>query len=105
MYGYHWLAGEPGEDDRPSNSATSIGALAIRQLIAAYHPKLEWDAEDRSAWFYFYRDQMREWVFFTDARTFGERLNVVNARGLKGFCSWVLGEEDPGIWDLLSSHP
>jgi spore germination protein YaaH len=105
VYGYHWFAGEPGKDDRPSNSADSIGALAVQQLIAAYHPRVQWDPEDRVSWFYFYRDQMREWVFYTDARTFSERYKLAADRQLQGFCSWVLGEEDPAIWDLLPPHP
>jgi spore germination protein YaaH len=25
-------------------------------------------------------------------------------RGLQGFCSWVLGAEDPAIWSTLPSH-
>jgi spore germination protein YaaH len=59
---------------------------------------------DRSSWFYFYRDQTREWVFYTDARTFRERLGLVKEHGLQGFCSWVLGQEDPAVWDGLPSH-
>ena len=43
-------------------------------------------------------------VFFTDKRGFQERLNLVRDRGLEGFCSWVLGAEDPEIWSLLPSH-
>jgi spore germination protein YaaH len=104
VYGYHWFAGEPGNDGRPSNSAASIGALAVQQLIDTYHPQVQWDAEDRSSWFYFYRDQTREWVFYTDVRTFRERFHLVVERGLEGFCSWVLGDEDPAIWDLLPTH-
>lgn len=104
VYGYHWFAGEPGKDERPSNSAASIGALAVQQLIETYHPQIQWDAEDRSTWFYFYRDQTREWVFYTDARTFRERFQLVAERDLEGFCSWVLGDEDPAIWDLLPAH-
>lgn len=105
VYGYHWFAGEPGKDDRPSNSANSVGALAVQQFVATYHPQLQWDSEDRVAWFYFYRDEMREWVFYTDSRTFQERYNLAVERGLQGFCSWVLGDEDPAIWDLLPAHP
>jgi spore germination protein YaaH len=105
VYGYHWFAGEPGKEDRPSNSAATIGGVAVQQLIAAYHPHVQWDPEDRVSWFFFYRDHTREWVFYTDVRTFRERLNLVGERGLEGFCSWVLGEEDPAIWDLLPAHP
>jgi spore germination protein YaaH len=47
---------------------------------------------------------MREWIFFTDARTFRERYTLVKERGLHGFCSWVLGTEDQSIWDLLPPH-
>jgi len=65
---------------------------------------VQWDPVDRTSWFYFYADDYREWVFFTDKRGFGERLNLVRDRGLQGFCSWVLGTEDPEIWSLLPSH-
>lgn len=104
VYGYRWFAGDPGKDNRPANSAASIGAREVKQLIETYHPQLQWDEGDRSAWFYFYRDAMREWVFYTDARTFKERFNLVADRDLQGFCSWVLGQEDPAIWDALPAH-
>jgi spore germination protein YaaH len=103
VYGYHWFADEP-KDDKPNPTAEYIGQRDIDGYIAAYHPHVEWDATDRVSWFYFYRDDMRDWVFFTDKRGFEERLNLVRDRGLQGFCSWVLGEEDPQIWTLLPSH-
>jgi spore germination protein YaaH len=28
----------------------------------------------------------------------------VQDRGLQGFCSWVLGTEDPAIWDFLPNR-
>ena len=49
-------------------------------------------------------DDSREWVFYTDKRGFQERLNLARDRNLQGFCSWVLGTEDPEIWTLLPSH-
>jgi spore germination protein YaaH len=109
IYGYHWFAGEPikaepGKDEKPNPTAEYVGQQEIDQYIAAYHPSVEWDAADRVAWFYFYRDDTREWVFYTDKRGFQERLNLVRDRGLQGFCSWVLGAEDPQIWSLLPSH-
>jgi spore germination protein YaaH len=110
LYGYHWYAGEPikavepAKEDRPNPTANYIGQRDIDQYLAAYHPQIEWDALDRTAWFYFYRDDSREWVFYTDKRAFQDRLNLVRERGLEGFCSWVLGTEDPQIWSLLPSH-
>jgi spore germination protein YaaH len=104
LYGYHWYAGDPGKDGKPNPTAEYIGHQQIDQYQAAYHPQVEWDAADRSAWFYFYRDDTREWVFYTDKRGFEERLKLVRERGLEGFCSWVLGTEDPEIWPLLPAH-
>jgi spore germination protein YaaH len=49
----------------------------------AYGGKVEWDAVDRTAWFYFYRDDFREWIFFTDVRTFRERYDLVRQRGAR----------------------
>ena len=104
VYGYRWYAGNP-KDDKPNPAAATVGAADVDELLRTYHPEVQWDAADRASWFWFYRDQTREWVFYTDARTFRERWNLVKDRGLQGFCSWVLGKEDPAIWDLLPSHP
>jgi spore germination protein YaaH len=104
LYGYHWFAGDPGKDEKPNPSAEYVGQQVVEQYVAAYHPKVEWDDVDRTAWFYFYRDDYREWVFYTDKRGFQDRLALVRDRGLQGFCSWVLGTEDPEIWSLLPSH-
>lgn len=109
LYGYHWFAGTPVKSDdksgdKPNPSAEYIGTDDALDLAKAYGGHVEWDATDRTAWFYFYRADTREWIFFTDARTFRERYNVVKERGLQGFCSWVLGTEDSAIWDLLPAH-
>lgn len=104
LYGYHWFAGAPGKEEKPNPDAEYVGQQQIDGYLAAYHPHVEWDPIDRSAWFYFYKDDNREWVFYTDRRGFEERLNLVRSYKLQGFCSWVLGTEDPAIWTVLTSH-
>ena len=100
VYGYRWFAGDP-KDGKPAPGHATVSGGEVQQLIAKFQPRIEWDEADRAAWFYFYRDYTREWVFFTDARTFRERWTLANDRGIQGFCSWVLGKEDPAIWDVL----
>ena len=104
LYGYHWFAGDPGKEEKPNPTAEYVGQEQVEQFTTAYHPQVQWDAIDRVSWFYFYRDDMRDWVFYTDKRGFQERLNLAREKGLQGFCSWVLGTEDPEIWSLLPSH-
>ena len=106
LYGYHWYTGAPTKEndassEKPNPTAEYIGTPNALQLAEAYKGKIEWDAEDHSAYFHFYRDQMREWIFFTDLHTFKDRYELVKQNGLQGFCSWVLGEEDPAIWTFL----
>jgi spore germination protein YaaH len=106
LYGYHWYTSAPTTDkatgeEKPKLSADYIGAPDAMQLATAYGGKVEWDEADHSAFVYFYRDQMREWIFFTDLRTFRDRYQLVKDRQLQGFCSWVLGTEDAEIWGLL----
>jgi spore germination protein YaaH len=109
LYGYHWYTGSPNLDSKggseaPNPTADYISAPDALQLATAYGGKVQWDPEDHSAWFYFNRDMMREWVFFTDARTFRERYDLARQYGFRGFSSWVLGDEDPAIWNFLPSH-
>jgi spore germination protein YaaH len=114
VYGYHWYTGAPivgppsqpggASEEKPNPTADYIGYPDAMQLAQDWNGKVQWDAEDHSAFFWFYRDQEREWVFFTDLRTFRERYELTEQNGLEGFCSWVLGQEDPEIWEFLPRH-
>ena len=109
VYGYHWFSATPIKasdktGDKPNPTADYISTDDALDLAKAYNGHLEWDTVDRSAWFYFYRNDVREWIFYTDVRTFRERYALVKDRRLYGFASWVLGTEDPEIWDLLPGH-
>ncbi len=107
LYGYHWFTGDPGLDEdkkQPHPTAEYISAANARTLRDSYGGHEEWDPVDHSAWFFFYRDQMREWIFYTDKRGFNDRWELAKQNHLAGICSWVLGEEDPEIWSVLPDH-
>jgi len=104
LYGYHWYAGNPVGADGKENSnisASYIDADESFPLAKRFNVTMQWDPVEHESWFYFYRDQMREWVFLPDARAFRDRYDVTKKYGLQGFCAWVLGAEDPKIWDEL----
>ena len=114
LYGYHWYTGAPqgqpatpprqGIDYKPNYVGEYISQPNALFLAHTYGATPQWDPVDHSAWLWFERDQMREWIFFTDQRTFAERYHLAEQNGLQGFCSWVLGEEDPDIWKVLPEH-
>ncbi|MHC1479409.1 glycosyl hydrolase family 18 protein [Frateuria aurantia] len=104
LYGYHWFTGDPNGPDgkaRPNISGDYIDYDESMPLANAFHAQVQWDAQEAESWFYFYRDDMREWVFMPDKRSFSIRYQIVQRQHLQGFCSWVLGAEDPAIWDVL----
>ncbi len=104
LYGYHWFTGDPGlgkAEQKPNPQAEYISGPNVYHLAEMYGTAPQWDPVDHTAFFWFERDDMREWVFYTDKRTFADRYELVKQDGLQGFCSWVLGEEDPAIWSVL----
>lgn len=109
LYGYHWAAGAPTtpgprQFDRSNPNVAWIDAVDVVKLGRKYNGHFKWDEEERTSFMYFSRDNVREWVYYSDKRTFDERYKLVKERGLAGFASWVLGSEDPGIWALLPAR-
>ncbi len=103
-YGYRWYTGDPGlnkKDKTPNVTADYISQATAVYLRDTYDGKEQWDEADHTPWFFFYRDDMREWVFYTDKRAFMDRYDLARGKHLEGVCSWVLGEEDPAIWAAL----
>lgn len=107
LYGYHWYTGDPGlaeKTKKPNITAEYISQPNAIYLRDTFGGKEQWDDVDHTPFFYFYRDQMREWIFYTNQRAFDDRYNLAKQNHLQGVCSWVLGEEDPAIWQNLPSH-
>ena len=104
LYGYHWYAGDPGvnqKEQKPHITADYISGEDAKTLRDTYKAEEQWDAQDHSAFFYFYRDQTREWIFYTDKRGFADRYHLAEKENLQGVCMWVLGQEDDAIWSVL----
>ena len=73
----------------------------LLELAAQNQIAPAWDDRERAPWFWFYRNGLREYVFYNDARSFRERYALARSRGLHSFSSWVLGAEDPEVWKEL----
>lgn len=104
LYGYHWYAGNPGlgkDQQHPNVTASYISGPDALFLLHAYDGHEFWDPIDHTSFFWFYRDQAREWVFYTNQRTFRDRYDLAKQYGIWGICAWVLGQEDPSIWSVI----
>lgn len=70
-----------------------------------YGARWTWDDTHKVAYIYYPRGGTFEWIFLEDARSFGAKLELVREYGLRGFSVWVLGPEDPAIWDAVAETP
>jgi len=99
LYGRRWSAGMRDKD--PAIAASTIYAADALELAKAMDAAVQWDPVEHAPWFYFYRDGIREYVFFNDARSFVDRYEMARQRGLHGTSAWILGSEDPELWRSL----
>ena len=107
IYGYRWYTGDPGlgkTEKKPNETSDFISGPEIEMLRQRFHGAPQWDDVDHTPWFYYYRDQMREWIFWTDKRAFKDRYELARDEKLFSICSWDLGDEDPSIWEAVPSH-
>lgn len=71
-------------------------------LAGRYDAEMHWSERHQVPYAFFERGGTFEWIFFEDARSFRAKLGLVEEHRLRGFSVWVLGSEDPAIWEALS---
>lgn len=60
---------------------------------------LKWDDVNKVSYTYFPVSGTFEWLFVEDARSFRAKLDLIKEQKLRGFSVWVLGPEDPRVWE------
>jgi len=73
-------------------------------LARAHASTASLDPVERENTFAFDEDGARNVVWFQDARSLEERLDIARSLRLLGFSAWRLGHEDPEAWVYLSGR-
>lgn len=63
--------------------------------------KWMWDDVQKMTYTYYPVGGTFEYIFLEDARSLASKLELVKQKNLRGTSMWVLGPEDPAIWNLL----
>jgi len=71
-------------------------------LVEQFDAKVKWLDDQKVSFTYLENDGVFEFIFFEDARSFQHKLDLINKFELRGFSAWVIGYEDPKIWELIS---
>ncbi|HVX39367.1 MAG TPA: glycosyl hydrolase family 18 protein, partial [Gemmatimonadaceae bacterium] len=70
-------------------------------ILARYGAKLEWDDRDKASFALWSNDGINEFLWLEDARAFQAKLALVRKYKLRGYSVWVLGTEDPKVWEIV----
>lgn len=96
FYGYDWPA---------EGSASEMTATRAGELIKAHRLSPKWDETART-WHFTYDDAKGEprTVYYEDARTLAERLDLARKHRVAGVAIWRLGDETADFWPLLTRY-
>jgi spore germination protein YaaH len=74
-----------------------------REALAQHEPALTWLPEIGVHYGFWSNQGIYEWLFLEDARSLEGKLDLFDEyEGLRGVSAWVLGAEDPDIWEVFA---
>ncbi len=99
-YSDYWTTSyDPATGSRPR--ARDIAYPELMRIIAAAGAKPRWDKRQKS-WVAMWEDHgVFEHAWIEDARAFKAKLALVKQHGFRGYSVWLLGTEDPKVWDVV----
>ena len=76
---------------------------AAMALLRQYGATAQWDAGEGASHAQWLRAGTYEYAWIEDARALKPKLDVAARSGLRGISVWRIGQEDPGVWAVLSA--
>lgn len=102
LYSDYWyVEAQPGTALRAGVTGTSVTYPWGMHLLERAGATVQWDDTQKAAYGIAPTGTVNAWVFLEDARTFAAQAALVPQHHLRGISAWVLGTEDPRIWDAL----
>lgn len=84
----------------PRIGGTGLGYARATGILAEHAVTPTWDERQKEWYAFWENDGINEFLFLEDARAFQARLALVAQYKLRGYSVWVLGDEDPKVWEL-----
>ncbi|MEJ2218690.1 MAG: glycosyl hydrolase family 18 protein [Gemmatimonadota bacterium] len=104
-YSAHWQPGyQPGASGTGGlhPTAREIPYARAMSLLSRYGVEPQW-LEQQGVYYAFWdHDGAFEYIFLEEHRSFAAKLDLLRQEGLRGISVWVLGDEDPAVWKVVS---
>lgn len=98
----HWYTRDDSSIPEHARSwSRSVSWEWGKGLAERHGAEIQWDEKQGVPFAYYANGGVYEWIFYENARSFRAKLDLMKEKKLRGFSVWVLGPEDPAIWELL----
>jgi spore germination protein YaaH len=97
-YSDHWYPAW-SKKDGPRMRGGDISYAKAESLLTKANVKPTWDDRDKAWWATWSNAGIYEHLWIEDARAFNAKIDLVKQYKLRGYSVWVLGAEDPRVWD------
>lgn len=95
LYGYDW-------DKSDDSKAVGVTFNQVQDLLHTYAIDEQWDQRALAPYFEYQKGNHRHEVWFENARSVEQKVNLARSAGYAGVTLWRLGGEDPAIWQNLT---
>ena len=104
-YGGRWYTRYDGTSaDRASSTSESVSWSWGSGFAERNGATVQWDPVQQVPYSSYMVGGINEWLFLEDVRAFKAKLDLAREKKVRGFSVWVLGPEDPRIWDMLKNE-
>lgn len=102
-YSSHWKTSSDIKNIAAKISVhiTAMPYKDIDPLIKKYNAKLQWDDNNKNYYAIFEHHFLNEYVFVEDESALKAKMKLINKYKLRGISLFDLGNEDPGIWNVI----
>ena len=94
--------GSPVPSPQPSRAESRSYAEAAA-LARQPGAQSGYDEQAHAAWVRYTRDGVQRELWYENRRSFEAKLSLIDAYKLAGFAIWRLGQEDPGVWEVIAA--
>ena len=88
----------------PGSTRDEISYAAAKDLLDRYQAVPEWMEDQQVYYTHWETGGIFNWMFMEDAKSFLPKFKLAETNHLRGISVWVLGSEDPAIWNVLKKE-
>lgn len=101
-YSDHWFPTVDGSG--PHSTRNEISYAAAIDLMDRYEVSSEWMKDQQVYFTHWEAGGIFNWLFIEDAKSFLPKFKLAADNHLRGISVWVIGTEDPQIWNILKKE-